>query len=141
MVNSNVVSSSSRIFEYLKTLSQDAAFTSMMLVEELKVTSGAVSGFLSKLNKAGAVKVVGRSDGNLVYVTVPDNFVKVRIRTSTTQGSKKGHVHSGTPQVKRVSELLHQIADQVGAMKVGLDAFSTEELLKEVMRRQREEKS
>lgn len=134
MLESNP-SASSRILDYLKTLDPAAEFTSTMLEEQLDVTNGSVSGYLAKLKSAGHVRVVGREGRSSVYKLVDLSSATARGWSST--GSRPGRTHSGTTSAAKCAALLRQIADEVESHKTGLESYSTEELLREVMKRQR----
>ncbi len=137
------VSTSSRVYDYLKTLPKDRAFTCDEIFAEVKaihpdITLGGVNGFLSKAAASEhlSAKRIGR---NYHYQTV--NLEGIRIKGTPTHGSLPGRIvhhtlrvsKSSTPAVIR--DALLNIAAVVESIHTPIESFSSEELLKELTRR------
>lgn len=128
-------SASLQILEYLRILSPGAEFTANLLEESLGVSNGAVSGYLAKLKDGGHIRVVGRDGRSSIYQVV--DLARAYARPSAGIGSRPGRHHEGVTDAKRAADLLRSLADQVENFKCDLASYTSEELLREVMRRQR----
>lgn len=130
-------SGSSQILEYLRTLEKGTEFTAALLQERMGpyVSSGAVSGFLSKRVADGSMRVSGMEHGRKVYAIV--DLSKVETRKLRGIGSKVGRSVSGTTSAQKVATLLRQMADQVEGFHSDIQSYSTADLLRELTRRER----
>lgn len=131
-------SASGQIYDYLLKCEPGAQFTAVMIQEALGVSDGAVSGFLFKLAKTGAIKLVGIEASKRVYEIVDLSGVKIR-RTASI-GSLPGRSVEGTSGASRVAGILRGLADQVEGFHSDLSTYSTAELLRELTRRETKSK-
>lgn len=128
-------SGSSRIFEYLKTLSPDAEFTPQMISEDIGVSEGASSGFIHKCVKTGAVKFAGLDGHRRKYVV--SNLDLVVVRGTAGAGTRPGRTVAGTTSGQKIASALRQLADQTEELHADLSSYSTSDLIMELARRER----
>lgn len=129
------MSTSEKIVEALRAMAPDAEFTSRLLASQLGCTEGAVTGMISRLKTAGAVKVVGREGRQWIYS--PADVSVATYRTSTTPGGQAGRKMHGQTSSQKLAELLRSIAEDVEKRPSGLADFTDADLIRELGRRER----
>lgn len=139
-------SSSSLVKEFLLQAEIPFTFTPSEVCAALAakgVSKGGVGGFLSRLAKRDIILVIGRRDDEFVY-TLPahDQLREVRVNAVAGLGSQPGRAdgpHKTRKLITResVASQLLEIAAQLEQIRPSLEDFSTEELLTELMKRQK----
>lgn len=137
-------SGSSRVHALLSTWSGGTTFTSKSIQAELPdVSKGAISGFLNRAAHEGALTAVGKVGREISYFMADAALIKkMQIGRTAKAGSKPGrldgqHRHRRFTTRKALSEQLLRIAADLEAMRLPLADVPTEDLLKELMRRQK----
>lgn len=103
------------------------------------VSYGAVGGYIARLKEAGIVKVVGSAKkgarllDEYMLVSQPNLPVKENYSGRATTDRKEGG--GGPTNKERVINMLMTAASEIERMHIGLADYTTEELLKEIGRR------
>lgn len=134
------MNSASIILEHLRQQEDGYVFTTPGLAAKLGLSSGSVTGFTSRLLKAGAIQLEGIQPGRYnrrCYTYKVVDLSLVETRNHSGPGSKPGRILNGRTSKEKLVELLIHVAERLEAMEIKRDIadFSTSELLKELARR------
>jgi hypothetical protein len=130
---------SSRVMDYLKNLPEGATFNTVSIRQDMPdASSGGISGMMNRLLKEKAIALVERGksfNGRLIDSYRVVDLSNVNIKDTFNGRAHSSRTHAGTSTREHLSGLLLQIASEIEQMKGSLCDFSTEELLKEIGRR------
>lgn len=139
-------STSSILVEYLRQQKIGFSFTAKSMYDLLhpdnpSVTVGGIGGWSSK-NANGVTLEASRTGREQTYTLLDNKMTDIVVRTSTTNGGIAGRqshhtVRPKTATVESVREKLLDLACQLETAQTPLSAFSTDELLAELTRRNR----